>query len=60
MLVPIVIRNSWKMVRFGAFPLGTFLQLKFEVLGMIEPHQSAEILVKQAESLIKEVLEKVD
>lgn len=57
LLVPIVIRNSWKMVRFGTFPLGTFLNLEFEVLDPIETQQqSAEILVKQAESVIKEAL----
>ena len=56
LLVPIVIRNSWKMVRFGTFPLGTFLKLEFEVLAMIEPEQSAEILVKQAEAMIREAL----
>lgn len=55
LLVPIVIRNSWKMVRFGTFPLGDFLKLQFEVLQPIEPEQQpAEILVKQAEKLIRE------
>lgn len=57
LLVPIAIRNSWKMVRFGTFPLGTFLKLEFEVLELIEPEkQPAEILVKQAEMVIKEAL----
>ncbi|WP_419801884.1 lysophospholipid acyltransferase family protein [Mucilaginibacter sp.] len=56
LLVPIVIRNSWKMVRFGTFPLGTFLKLEFEVLAMIEPEQSAEILVKHVEALIQKAL----
>lgn len=58
LLVPIVVRNSWKMVRFGTFPLGTFLNLEFEVLEPIKAEQqSAEILVKQAETVIKEALE---
>ncbi len=56
LVVPVVIRNSWKMVRFGTFPLGTFLKLEFEVLGMIEPQQSAENLVKDAEVMINEAL----
>lgn len=57
LLVPIVIRNSWKMVCFGTFPLGTFLKLEFEVLGMIEPEQqTAEVLVKRAEKMIKAAL----
>ncbi|MGI4749086.1 MAG: lysophospholipid acyltransferase family protein [Janthinobacterium lividum] len=60
LLVPIVIRNSWKMVRFGTFPLGTFLNLEFEILEPIEPEQqSAEILVKRAEMVIKEALGQV-
>lgn len=57
MLVPIVVRNSWKMVQFGTFPLGTFLKLEFEVLKPIKPEQSAEILVEKAETVIKEALE---
>lgn len=56
LLVPVIIRNSWKMVRFGTFPLGTFLKLEFEVLGRIEPEESAEILVKKAETMIRKAL----
>ncbi|RYE23042.1 MAG: 1-acyl-sn-glycerol-3-phosphate acyltransferase [Sphingobacteriaceae bacterium] len=56
LLVPVVIRNSWKMVRFGTFPLGTFLKLEFEILGIIQPQQSAENLVKDAEAIIKKAL----
>lgn len=57
LLVPIVIRNSWKMVRFGTFPLGTFLNLQFEVLELIEPtEKDMEILVKRVETVIREAL----
>ena len=57
LLVPIVIRNSWKMVRYGTFPLGTFLNLQFEVLKPIEPEQHLpEVLVKRAETVIREAL----
>ncbi|MEX8547785.1 MAG: lysophospholipid acyltransferase family protein [Mucilaginibacter sp.] len=57
LLVPIVIRNSWKMVRYGTFPLGTFSNLKFEVLEPIEPEQHLpEVLVKRAETVIREAL----
>ena len=60
LLVPINIRNSWKMVQFGTFPLGTFLKLEFVVLGMMETEsQSAEILVKNAEVIIQEALAKM-
>lgn len=57
LLVPIVIRNSWKMVRYGTFPLGTFLNLSFEVLEPIEPgEQPVEVLVGHTERVIKEAL----
>lgn len=57
LLVPIVIRNSWKMVRYGTFPLGTFLNLKFEVLQPIEPtEKDMEVLVKHVETEIREAL----
>jgi len=57
LLVPIVIRNSWKMVRYGTFPLGTFLKLRFEVLKPIEPgEQPVEVLVGHTERVIKEAL----
>ena len=60
LLVPIVIRNSWKMVRYGTFPLGTFLNLKFEVLEPIEPEEHLpEVLVKRAETVIREALGQV-
>lgn len=42
-LVPIAIENSWKMVRYGAFPLSTFEHLKFTVLEAIEPKTAASI-----------------
>lgn len=57
LLVPIAIQNSWKMVRYGNFPLGTFVKLKFEVLQPIEPEkQSTEILIEQAQNTIKQAL----
>jgi 1-acyl-sn-glycerol-3-phosphate acyltransferase len=57
LLVPIVIRNSWKMVQYGTFPLGTFLNLEFEVLQPIEPtEKDMETLVRSVEKLIKEAL----
>lgn len=57
LLVPIVIHNSWKMVRYGTFPLGIFLKLSFEVLKPIEPEeQPVEVLVGHTERVIKEAL----
>ncbi len=59
LIVPIVIRNSWKMVQFGTFPLDIFLTLEFEVLEPIESKQeSAKILINHTEMVIKEALGK--
>lgn len=55
LIVPIAIENSWKMVRYGNFPLGTFIPMRWEVLTPIEPEgKNAEELVREAEqSIIK-------
>ena len=37
LLVPVAISNSWKMVRYGLYPLGTFIAMRWEVLTPIEP-----------------------
>ncbi len=54
LIVPIAIENSWKMVRYGIFPLSTFEHLRFTVLPAIIPEKGkAEVAVKQAEDAIK-------
>lgn len=59
LLVPIAVNNSWKMVRYGKFPLGCFEKLSWEVLKPIEPSNiPLEDLVRKAENSIKEVLKK--
>lgn len=61
LLVPIAIRNSWKMVRHGNFPLGLFVRLKFEVLQPIEPNgENAEILVQNVREAIRVSLGQID
>lgn len=57
LLVPIAINNSWKMVRYGIFPLSTFERMTWEVLKPIEPQKrSADELVLEAENEIKKAL----
>jgi 1-acyl-sn-glycerol-3-phosphate acyltransferase len=57
LLVPIAV-NSWKMVQYGNFPLGTFERLTWEILEPIEPSgKPVDEVVKQAEDAIKESLE---
>jgi len=57
LLVPIAISNSWKMVRHGLYPLGTFIAMRWEVLTPIEPNGApAADLVLLAENQIKKSL----
>lgn len=57
LLVPIAIKNSWKMIRYGYYPMGTFIRMTWEVLLPIEPNgRPAEELVLEAENRIKEAL----
>lgn len=55
LIVPVAIENSWKIVRYGSYPLGTLLPLKWTVLAPIErENKTAEELVLQAENAIKQ------
>jgi 1-acyl-sn-glycerol-3-phosphate acyltransferase len=57
LIVPIAINNSWKMVRYGTFPLNTFINMTWEVLPPIEPGKTpVEELMLKAENEIKKAL----
>lgn len=57
LLVPIAIKDSWKMIRYGLYPLNTFTPMTWEVLAPIEPGQTPyEDLVLEAENRIKAAL----
>jgi 1-acyl-sn-glycerol-3-phosphate acyltransferase len=57
LLVPIAISNSWKMVQWGIYPLGTFIPMRWEVLQPINSTTgTADELVLLAEKRIKEAL----
>lgn len=57
LLVPIAIKDSWKMIRYGLYPLNTFTPMTWEVLEPIEPGKTpVEELVAEAENKIKEAL----
>jgi 1-acyl-sn-glycerol-3-phosphate acyltransferase len=59
LLVPIAITDSWKMIRYGLYPLNTFTPMKWEVLEPIEPGTTpAEDLVAEIERRIRSVVEK--
>ncbi len=57
LVVPVAINNSWKMVRYGNYPLNTFIHMSWKVLQPIEPAgQAAEEVVLLAEERIKDCL----
>ncbi|NTE04765.1 1-acyl-sn-glycerol-3-phosphate acyltransferase [Agrobacterium tumefaciens] len=57
LVVPIVIENSWKIVRFGMFPLTTGHALKWTVLNPIEPEgKTANEITLEAETEIRKIL----
>lgn len=55
LVVPVAINNSWRMVRYGMFPLNTFTRMSWEVLPPIEREgRTAEEVVAAAEAAIRE------
>ncbi|TDG35331.1 1-acyl-sn-glycerol-3-phosphate acyltransferase [Pedobacter changchengzhani] len=57
LVVPIAIENSWKIVRYGLFPLTTGNALKWTVLTPIEPEgKTANDITLEAETAIRKVL----
>lgn len=54
LIVPIAINNSWKMVRYGSYPLNTFIRMTWEVLPPIDPEKRpVDEVVTEAESAIR-------
>ncbi|MEO6149214.1 MAG: lysophospholipid acyltransferase family protein [Mucilaginibacter sp.] len=55
LLVPVAISNSWKMIRYGIYPLNTFTPMTWEVLEPIEINKRpiADV-VKEVEDRIRE------
>lgn len=57
LIVPIAIKNSWKMIQYGLYPMNTFTPMVWEVLEPIEPTKgTTDELVLLAENRIKEKL----
>lgn len=53
LLVPISINNSWKLLRYGKFPMGIGSHLKFEAHKPYENKGDAERLISKIEAQIK-------
>ena len=55
LLVPVAITDSWKMIRYGMYPLNTFTLMKWEVLEPIEPGNAPiDEVVAEIEARIRE------
>tara|TARA_B100000378_G_C18037466_1_gene409483 strand:- start:888 stop:1370 length:483 start_codon:yes stop_codon:yes gene_type:complete len=52
LIIPISINNSWKLLRYGKFPMGLGSQVTFEVHPPIENEGKADELIAQIESTI--------
>jgi 1-acyl-sn-glycerol-3-phosphate acyltransferase len=54
LIVPIAINGTWKITRYGYYPLDTFERMTWEVLQPIEPNgRPHEDVVKEAEDRIR-------
>jgi 1-acyl-sn-glycerol-3-phosphate acyltransferase len=57
LIVPIVIRNSWKLVQFGTFPLSFGERMSWEILEPLEPEgKSMEEIISNAEESIQKAI----
>jgi len=57
LLVPIAIKDSWKMIQYGQYPLNTFTPMKWEVQSPIEPAgRPVDEVVLEAENQIRAAL----
>jgi 1-acyl-sn-glycerol-3-phosphate acyltransferase len=56
-IVPIAIANSWKLVRYGFWPIPAGIKLKFLVLATIDAQQlTAEEVIERAHQEISNQL----
>jgi len=53
LIVPISINNSWKLLRYGKFPMGLGCHLTFDVHTPIPNTGDLDLLVEQTEAIIK-------
>ncbi len=52
LIVPVAIHNSWKLVRFGNFPMGIGVRLSLEVLEPLEIDKEHDILIEKIQERI--------
>ncbi len=54
MIVPISINNSWKLLRYGKFPMGLGCHLKFQVHQPLKNAEDHDALLAKVEATIKQ------
>ena len=60
LLVPVAIKDSWKMIRYGLYPLNTFTPMSWQILDPVEPGKMpVDELVKEIENRIRLVVEAI-
>ena len=52
LIVPISINNSWKLVRFGQFPMGLGAKVQLDVQQPIENNGNYDELIEQIEASV--------
>ena len=58
LLVPVAIKDSWKMIRYGLYPMNTFTPMTWQVLEPVEPGKTpVDELMQQMENSIRAVVE---
>jgi 1-acyl-sn-glycerol-3-phosphate acyltransferase len=53
LLLPITINNSWKLLRYGKFPMGLGAHVTFKLHKPIKNEGDPDALIAQAETIIK-------
>ncbi len=56
LIVPITINNSWKLLRFGQFPMGLGAKVTFEVHPPVENSKDTDTLIAQIEHTITQAI----
>ena len=52
LIVPISINNSWKVVRYGKFPMGLGANVSFDVHRPIENNGDIDMIIQQTEAAV--------
>ena len=54
LIVPISINNSWKLLKYGKFPMGLGVHMTFDVQQPVKNGENKTEIIEQIEAQIKE------